>query len=384
MQLEERGNSGSREARQLAVVVLLLLGIGLVLLYSASAVAAQQSARGDSFYFFRKQVLWAALALGVFAVTARIPFEFWKKARFPLFAVTLLLLALVLVPGIGSPINGARRWLHAGGWAFQPSELAKLTCAFFVCGHMAEYPDLVRHFRWGFLPAFAAIALTCGLIVVEPDLGTAAFLGLVMTLTLIVGGTRWMHLALPAGLGTAALVGYAVTHLSHVMPRIEAWLHPEADPFGKGHQIRQSLIALGAGGWWGEGLGRGVQKLFFLPEVHSDFIFPVLGEELGFLGAVSVLCLYVAFGVAGWKIVRRARSDFGFLLAFSLTMCIVLQAALNLMVVTALVPTKGIPLPFLSFGGSSLCFSMASAGILVNIAGRTEASPGWLAGTRDS
>ncbi|HEY3226981.1 MAG TPA: FtsW/RodA/SpoVE family cell cycle protein, partial [Planctomycetota bacterium] len=171
--------------------------------------------------------------------------------------------------------------------------------------------------------------------------------------------------------GGCAASLYVVTHFEHFRQRLATYFNPEADPLGAGHQIKQSLIALGAGGWWGEGLGRGTQKLFFLPEVHSDFIFPVIGEEMGFLGALSVILLYVAFGVTGWRIMNRATSPFAFLLAFALTLYIVLQAAFNLMVVTALVPTKGIPLPFLSFGGSSLCFTLAAAGILVNIANQS-------------
>jgi cell division protein FtsW len=361
----------SRDAVHLTVIVLLLLCLGLVMLYSASGVAAAQNARtGDSAYFLKKQATWSAIAILVFLATARIPFEFWSRARVLLFGATLALLALILVPGVGHMVNGARRWIHAGGWYFQPSELAKLTAAIFVCGHLAADPARVTRFRDGFLPPFAAIMATCALIVVEPDLGTAAFIGMVLTITMVVGGVRPVHLVPPFAVGAGGVAVYAATHLSHVGPRLMTWLNPESDPLGRGHQIRQSLIALGAGGWFGEGLGRGTQKLYFLPEVHSDFIFPVIGEELGFLGSVSVLLLYAGFGVIGWRILSRTRTPFAFLLSFALTLYIVLQAAFNLMVVTALLPTKGIPLPFLSFGGSSLCFTMAAAGILVNIANR--------------
>lgn len=362
----------SRDAIHLTVIVLLFLGLGLVLLYSASGVIAEQSPRyQDSTHFLKKQGTWSLVAILVFIAAARIPFEFWSRTRTILFAATLGLLVLVLIPGIGSQINGARRWLFAGGWYFQPSELAKLTAAMYVCGHLAADPARVLRFRDGFLPVFGAMLLTCGLIVVEPDLGTSAFIGLVLTITLVVAGVRLGHLAPPVAAGASLGAVYVATHLSHVLPRLRSWWNPESDPQGAGHQVRQSLIALGAGGWWGEGLGRGTQKLFFLPEVHSDFIFPVIGEELGFLGAISVVLLYVAFGVTGWRIMNRAQSPFAFLLAFALTLYIVLQAAFNLMVVTALVPTKGIPLPFLSFGGSSLCFTLAAAGILVNIANRS-------------
>jgi cell division protein FtsW len=363
----------SRDSVHLIVIVLLFLCLGLVMLFSASGVAAEQNPRfQDSGHFVKKQATWTLVALLVLIATSRIPFEFWSRTRTILLGATVLLLVLVLVPGIGSQINGARRWLYAGGWYFQPSELAKLTGAIFVCGHLAADPARIPRFREGFLPAFAAMLLLCALIVVQPDLGTSAFIGMVLTVTLVVAGVRSRHLVPPLAAGAAAAGLYVATRLDHVWPRIKIYLDPGSDPLGAGHQIKQSLIALGAGGLWGEGLGRGTQKLFFLPEVHSDFIFPVIGEELGFLGALSVVMLYVAFGVTGWRIMNRAGSPFAHLLAFSLTVFILLQAAFNLMVVTALVPTKGIPLPFLSFGGSSLCFTLAAAGILINISNRSQ------------
>ena len=367
----------SRDSVHLAIIVLLFLCLGLVMLYSASGVAAEQNPRfQDGAHFVKKQAMWTLVGLVVLVATARIPFEFWSRTRHILFGATLVLLGLVLIPGIGSQINGARRWLYAGGWYFQPSELAKLTGAILVCGHLAADPARVTRFRDGFLPAFGAILVLCGLVVVQPDLGTSAFIGLVLTVTILVAGVRPLHLAPTLATGASLGAIYVATHLEHVRGRLETYFNPNADPLGKGHQIKQSLIALGAGGLWGEGLGRGTQKLFFLPEVHSDFIFPVIGEELGFLGAISVVLLYVAFGAAGWRIMNRATTPFAYLLAFSLVLFIVLQAVFNLMVVTALVPTKGIPLPFLSFGGSSLCFTLASAGILMNISNRGAKEPG--------
>jgi len=364
----------SRDSVHLAVIVLLFLCLGLVMLYSASGVAAEQNPKfQDGAHFVKKQALWALVALVVLVATARIPFEFWSNSRVILLGATLILLGLVLVPGIGSQINGARRWLYAGGWYFQPSELAKLTGAIFVCGHLAANPERIVRFREGFAPVFGVILLLCGLIVVQPDLGTSAFIAIVLTVTLAVAGVRTWHLAPTCAAGAVAAGLYAATH-PHVRARLMIFFDPKADPLGAGHQITQSLIALGSGGWWGEGLGRGTQKLFFLPEVHSDFIFPVIGEELGFLGALSVVLLYVAFGATGWRIMNRASTPFAYLLSFTLTLFIVLQAAFNLMVVTALVPTKGIPLPFLSFGGSSLCFTLAAAGILMNISNRSDAA----------
>ena len=365
----------SRDSVHLAIIVLLFLCLGLVMLYSASGVAAEQNPRfQDGAHFVKKQATWTLIGIVVLIATARIPFEFWMRTRAILYGVTVLLLVAVLIPGIGSQINGARRWLYAGGWYFQPSELAKLTGAIFVCGHLAADPTRIAKFRAGFLPAFGALALLSGLIVVQPDIGTSAFIAMVLIVTMVVAGARPLHLAPMMATGTACAALYALTH-PHFIKRLEIFWNPDSDPLGAGHQVKQSLIALGAGGFFGVGLGRGIQKLFFLPEVHSDFIFPVIGEELGFIGALSVVLLYVAFGLSGWKIMSRATHPFGQLTAFALTLFIVLQAAFNLMVVTSMVPNKGIPLPFLSFGGSSLCFTLASVGILMNISNRSEFKP---------
>lgn len=366
----------SAESRQLLIVVLMLTGIGVAFLFSASAVAAEAGRGGDEAYFLKRQVLWAGLAFAGLAVCRRIPVDRWRRVAPALYAVTLLLLLLVLVPGIGAEINGARRWLRIGGWTLQPSELAKLSVALFVCSLVAADPARLRSFRSGFLPCFGAAVAASALIVVEPDLGTAAFLGLVMTLTLVVAGARMAHLLPVAGVAAVGAVAYAATHFGHVQARIHTWLHPEADPFGRGHQIKQSLIALGSGGWLGEGMGRGGGKLFYLPEVHSDFILPLIGQEAGFAGTAGVLLLFAGLGLTGWRISRKAATSFGALLSFAITMTIVLQAAMNVAVVTASMPTKGIPLPFLSYGGSSLVFTMCGVGILMAVADGREVERG--------
>jgi cell division protein FtsW len=210
------------------------------------------------------------------------------------------------------------------------------------------------------------------MIIVEPDVGTAVFVAAVMTTMLIVAGVRAVHLVPCIVVAGSLAAYYAMTHTEHVRARLEAWLHPERDPLGKGHQILQSLMALGSGGWLGDGIGRGTAKLYFLPEAHSDFIFPVIGEELGFVGTLAILLMYAGLGAAGYRIMHRAKDRFGFLLAFSLTTYIILQAAMNVAVVTAAIPTKGIPLPLLSAGGSSVVFTLAGIGMLVSIANATE------------
>lgn len=363
----------SRDAVVLLVLVLFLLSFGLVMLYSASAVAAEKSPRfQDDAHFLKKQLLWVMLSVGAMVVAGRVPYERWARWKGPILIVTILALGLVFVPGVGAQINAARRWVRVGGQFVQPSEAAKLGIAIFLCGFAAADPERLKKFFKGFLPAFAVLGGVCALILVEPDIGTAVFIALVMTLTMIVGGIRLWHLV-PAVLAAAGgVTWYALKHTEHFMVRWDTYWHPERDPLGKGHQITQSLIALGSGSWTGAGLGQGTSKLYFLPEAHSDFIFPVIGEELGFLGAIAMILLYMGIGFIGYRIMRRTHDRFGFLLSFAVTTYIILQAAMNVAVVTASMPTKGIPLPFVSAGGSSVLFTMIGIGILVNIANARE------------
>jgi cell division protein FtsW len=363
----------SRDSVVLLVLVLALLAFGLVMLYSATAVTAEKSPRFlDDAHFLKKQLLWVMVSVGAMIVAGRVPFSCWARWRGPILLLTVAILGLVFVPGVGAQINAARRWIRVSGLFLQPSEAAKIGVAIFLCGFAAADPERLKSFFKGFVPAFAVLAVVCGLILVEPDIGTAVFIATVMTLTLVVAGIRVWHLV-PSVLGGGGLAAYyALTHTSHVMARIQTYRHPELDPQGKGHQITQSIIALGSGGWTGVGLGQGTSKLYFLPEAHSDFIFPVIGEELGFLGATAMVILYMAIGFVGYRIMRRTHDRFAFLLSFAVTTYIILQAAMNVAVVTASMPTKGIPLPFVSAGGSSVLFTMIGVGILVNIANATE------------
>jgi len=363
----------SRNAVIVVGLALALVAIGLVMLYSATAVMAEKSMKyGDSTWFLKRQLMWVLLGVAALIITARVPHTFWERWKVPVLIGALVLLGLVFVPGVGVSLNAARRWIRVGGFFFQPSEAAKIAIAIFLAGFAAKDPERLKKFLRGFVPAFATLGLCCAMIIVEPDIGTSVFIAMVMTLMLIVAGVRMQHLV-PVVTAAGCLVAYyAMTHTEHVEARLQAWLHPELDPLGKGLQILQSLMALGAGGWTGDGLGRGTAKLYFLPEAHSDFIFPVIGEELGFVGTVLVLCLYAGLGIAGYRIMYAAKDRFGFLLAFSLTTYIILQAAMNVAVVTAAMPTKGIPLPFVSAGGSSALFTLAGVGMLVSVANASE------------
>jgi cell division protein FtsW len=363
----------SRNAVIVIALSLTLVAIGVVMLYSATAVMAEKSPRyNDSTWFLKRQLVWVLLGIAAMIVTARVPYTFWERWRAPVLIGAFVLLGLVFVPHVGVSLNAARRWIRVGGFFFQPSEAAKIGIAVFLAGFAAKDPDRMKTFLKGFVPAFATLGLCCGMIIIEPDIGTSVFIAVVMTCMLVVSGVRAVHLAPCVLLAGCLATYYAVTHTEHFMARVHTFRHPEEDPLGKGHQILQSLIALGSGGWTGEGLGRGLAKLYFLPEAHSDFILPVIGEELGFVGTTFMVLLYAALGFVGFGIMRRAKDRFGFLLAFSLTTYIILQAAMNVAVVTAAIPTKGIPLPFVSAGGSSVLFTLAGVGILVSIANASE------------
>jgi cell division protein FtsW len=363
----------SRDSAILLVLVLALLAVGLVMLYSATAVVAEKSPRyQDAGHFLKKQLVWTLVGAAAMLAVSRVPHGAWARWRVPILAATVVLLGLVFVPGLGATLNAARRWVRVGGFFFQPSEFAKIGIAVFIAGFAAQDPERLRRFFKGLVPAGAALATVCGLILVEPDVGTSLFIAMVMGMTMIVAGVRWLHVT-PLVVGAGGLIAYfALARTEHVAARLDAWLHPEHDPLGKGHQILQSLLALGAGGWTGEGLGRGTAKLYFLPEAHCDFILPVIGEEMGFAGTSAVILLYLALGLVGYRIMRRAPDRFGFLLSFALTTYIILQAAINVAVVTASMPTKGIPLPFISAGGSSVILTMVGVGMLVSIGNAAE------------
>ncbi len=358
----------TRDTRNLLVAVTTLLAVGAGALFSASGVYAEHSSRfGDAYFFLKRQLLWLVFAAVALILTASMRPEVWRRQRWLLLGVTVACLALVFVPGIGAEINGARRWLRLGPFYFQPSEMAKVTLAIFLAGFIAHNPGRLREFWGGFLPAILSVSVVTGLILLEPDLGTALFIAGMMTVVLLVAGARPVHFAPVLLVAGMAVVVLLMSH-DYVRQRLEVWTNPQADPTGSGYQIRQSLIALGSGGLIGTGLGKGVQKLFYLPEGHTDFILSVLGEELGFLGVAGVLLLFASIGLTGWRICRRTHDPFSFYLAFALTSGVVIQAATNIAVVTAAIPTKGIPLPFLSYGGSSLMMTTVSIGILISIA----------------
>jgi cell division protein FtsW len=349
----------------LFIVVLLLLTVGIIMVFSSSYVFAQAT-YADGAYFLKHQLVWALLGITGMTVVMKIDYHLFKKWANLFFGIALVLLILVLVPGVGVTIKGATRWIGLGFLTFQPSELAKLAMVVFLAKSLAAKQNQIKSFVKGLLPSLLVAGVVCGLILLQPDLGTAVTIAGTIYLILAAAGARGSHLAGLALLGLG-LVALAIRLEPYRMSRFLAFLDPWADPLGDGFQTIQALYAVGSGGIFGLGLGEGRQKFFYLPEQHTDFIFAVLAEELGFIGTTFVLLLFFAFMWRGMKIAMNAPDLFGSLLAAGITIMVVIQAVLNIGVVTGCLPVTGITLPFISYGGSSLTLNLLGIGILLNI-----------------
>jgi cell division protein FtsW len=349
----------------LFALALTLVSIGVVMVYSASAIVAGERF-GDPYFFLKKQVLWAFLGLGGLWVALRVDHRHLRRMAWPLVIVTAIMLVLVLIPPFGQVINGTRRWLRLGVVSFQPAELAKLALVVYLAAHAARCGEAIQRFRDGLLPPLLITGLFAGLILKQPDLGNSlAVVGLAVIM-LFLAGARLRHLAL---LGAPAVIGMAIAVYAapYRLRRILTFLNPEADPLGAGFQIIQSYLAIGSGGLLGRGLGESRQKLFYLPESHTDFIFSVIGEELGLVGGVVIIALFALLIWRGLRIGLRAPEPFGAHLALGITVMLATQTIVNIGVVTGLLPTKGLPLPFISFGGSALFMAMVATGVLLNV-----------------
>ena len=360
-------NTQAHYDKTLLIAVLALVGVSVVMVYSASSAVALTS-YGDPQFFMKRQILWAVVGLAVMAITMRIDHRVFEDRRvvLALVVVTLVLLIALLVPGIGRVINGSRRWLRFGVVSFQPSELAKFTIIVYLSYLMAKKGERIRDFTNGIVPVYIVTGLFLILAMLQPDFGTTMTIACVMGVMLFAGGANVLHLGGTA-LAALPLVYIAVTHSAYRARRIFAFLDPWSDPHGAGHQIIQSFLAFGSGGIFGRGLGEGRQKLLFLPERHSDFIFAIIGEELGLIRTLLIIAL---FCVILWRGIRTALATgdpFSRLLALGITLLVSLQALMNMAVVTGLLPTKGIALPLVSYGGSSLVITMAALGVLLNI-----------------
>ena len=343
-----------------------LLALGLVMVLSSSAITAGVYVH-DPFYYFKRQLLWVAVGTVAFGVCLRIDYWHWQRWAPWILAATLLLLVAVLIPGIGRSTNGSRRWLGVGSAVFQPSELAKLTMVVFVAAWLVgRGTERIRRFSRTTLPVLGMVGGVAALILMEPDLGTAASLvGTALVMLYAVGVPPSQFTAI-FGITIPVLAG-AIFSSTYRRERFLAFLNPQANPLGQGYHILQALYALGSGGIFGVGLGQSRQKYFYLPEPYTDTIFAVLGEELGLLGGILVLALFGLVIWRGFRIAANAPDLFGTMLAAGITAMLAIQAIVNLGVVTGMLPVTGIPLPLISYGGSSLVFTMAGIGMLANI-----------------
>jgi len=337
---------------------------GLVMVYSASAIRAEAE-NGNQLYYVMKQAIWTGIGLVVMFGAMQIDYN-WLRNRKIVYGLLLLTVLMLLAVFGFSKSNGAHRWIKLQGFSIQPSEIAKLTLTVFLAYFLEHRAGEERSLWKTFVPAAIITGLFAVLIVAEPDLGTALMLALVFAVMVFVAGGRLLHLGLAAAPALIGFVGLLI-FVPFRMRRIMAFLDPWADPQGKSFQVVQSLIAVGSGGPHGLGFAQGKQKLFFLPFAHSDFIFAVVGEELGLIGALGVLLVFGLFLWRGIRTALRAPDRFGMLLSMGLVGGIVAQALFNISVVLAMVPTKGIPLPFISYGGSSMVPTLAAVGLLLNI-----------------
>ncbi len=353
-----------RSAHLLLFSVAILLVVGMVMLFSTSAY--QPDNRGDIYHFLKKQSAWLGIGLVACAVASRVDYHLWHRVRWPLFAAAAAGLALCFVPGVGARINGSHRWVHFGPLGFQPSDLAKLAVVLTLAGWAARWEARGREFWFGLaLPAALAGVLMVG-VLAEPDLGTTLLLGVVTVAMLFVAGCRVVYL-LVLGAGGGGAVFLIAKHIGNRKGRMLAFLDLEKYRHTFGHQQWEGLQAFATGGVTGQGLGESVEKMRYLPYAHTDFIFPIVGEELGLRVTLLVVLAFALIATSGVLIATAARDRFGLLLAFGLTMTIVLQAAVNIGVTTALLPNKGMPLPFISSGGSNLCLCLLFVGILLNV-----------------
>ena len=350
----------------LLVTVAVLNVVGMVMVLSASSVVSLTS-YGSAWYFFERQLIWTVLGVIGFAVALRIDYRRWRAWVTPLLFLTIALLTLVLVPHFGVYVAGSRRWLGAGSVTFQPTEIAKLALVLFAAHVLTRRENEIGDWRTSVRPILLVVVVLGGLVLLEPDLDSAILLGVVAGALLVVGGVRMRHLVAAGLAGFSAAVVLAAA-APYRRARLLTFLHPTASAANGGYQIVQSLIALGSGGVAGVGLGAGHAKWLFLPNAQTDFIFSVIGEELGRIGSLAVLGLFVAFAVLGIRTARRAPDRFGMLVAAGVTVWVVAQAAINIGGVVGLLPVSGVPLPFISFGGSALIFTMIATGILANVA----------------
>lgn len=349
----------------LFIVTLILVTIGTIMIYSSSSIIAVERYKNAQFFLW-KQLIFVTLGVTAMLVLSRYHYKNLKKLAYPALGVSAVLLILILIPHVGVRAGGATRWLRMGFFSFQVSELVKIVVVLFLAHYLTRKREQLKELKQGVLAPLAIVVSLVFLIILEPDFGTAVIITMTMMFMLYLAGSRIKHLAglmalfVPVGL-------WLVMHKSYRMERLMTFLDPWKDPGKSGFQIIQSLLSFGSGGTFGVGIGDGMQKLFYLPEPHTDFILAIIAEETGFFGVALVILLFTVFIIRGFWISFKASDNFGTYLAAGLTMVIALEAFINIAGVMGLIPLKGLALPFLSYGGTSLIMSLVAVGILLNV-----------------
>ena len=349
----------------LFIAILILLFIGLLMIYSASSVWAEYKFN-DSFHYVKQQALFIVIGLILLHIIKKIDYKFYYDKANLIMLVCFILLILVLIPGIGSVRNGSRSWFGIGPFGIQPSEFAKLGLIIFTSKYLSKSNKFIKSYKMGVFPILGIVLLFFGLIMLQPDLGTGVILTVSIIALLFVAGVNMKFFF---SMGLIGIIGIIILILiaPYRMDRITSFVDPWKDPLGTGFQIIQSLYAIGPGGLLGRGFGNSIQKHFYLPEPQTDFIFSIITEEFGIVGAFIIIGLFIVILQRGISISLKARDQFSKFLAFGMTFQIIFQAMLNLMVVSGMIPVTGVTLPFLSYGGSSLLVSLVSMGIILNI-----------------
>ena len=349
--------------RWIILIVAALVTVGVVMVFNTSYFFAGERF-GDPMHVFRKHLVSIALGVLCCFVASRVRSSAYERLAYPALAVVVVMLIAVLIPGIGLVRHGARRWIGFGAMNLQPSEIVKVVAVLYLARSMVRKGPRLTTFSRGVLPHFIVIGVLAALVVIEPDFGTAALLGVTLLAMLFAGGVRWRDLALPI-LAMIPLAIYAISSSPYRLRRVMVFLDPWEHPRDAGFQLVQSFLAFGSGGIFGAGLGQSKQKMFYLPEAHTDFIFSVIGEELGLIGTFMLVGLFALFAVRGLRVALNHPTVFGQLVAFGVTTVIVLQAGINMAVVLGLLPTKGLALPFVSYGGSAMLGAMTAVGVLL-------------------
>lgn len=347
----------------LFTVTVILLGVGLVMVLSASGVVAEQ-VNGDKYFFFKRQALYALVGGGAFWLAALFPRDWLYKIHYPALFFALLLLLITLSP-LSPAINGARRWIRLGPVSIQPMEFVKIALGLYLAYFMSSKQDLIKTFSRGVIPPFAVTGLFCFLLLLQPDFGSAVVVASILFFMCLAGGTRLIYILFSLALAAAGAIALAIAE-PYRLRRLLAFLNPFDDARDTGYQLVQSLLAIGSGSFFGVGIGASKQKMFYLPEAHNDFIMAVLGEEMGFVGITLVMALFMALFWRCYKIVVGQERLQDRLIAFAFTIILVLGATLNLAVVMGVAPPKGVPMPLLSYGGSNLIATLICVGFLMN------------------